>query len=155
MIAKTRSAAMTPSSMSFVSSEASATEWIGTLRTSMAEGMSGIPFAGSSVRYDDGAGVSGDRCGDLVEAGDDATAAGRLHEAADGVDLGAHRPGREVPVGGVAAQLLDGEAAERLGVGLAPADDGVRHVGGDDEDVGLGGPGEQGRAEVLVDDGLH
>ena len=81
-------------------------------------------------------------------------AAGGLDEAADGVDLGAHRPGREVAVGGVGAQLGDRHAAERLRVGLAPADDGVGHVGGDDEHVGTGGVGEQGGAEVLVDDGL-
>src|SRR5688572_14482002 len=124
MIAKTRSAAMTPSSMSLVSSEASATEWMGTLRTSMALGVAlGMGFLSGGVSgYDDGAGMTGDGGGDLVEAGDDARAAGGLDEAADGVDLRAHRAGREVAVRGVGSQLLDGDPAERLGVGPSPAD---------------------------------
>ena len=47
MMAITRSAAMTPSSMSRASSLASATEWIGTLRTSMALGMDRFLSGGS------------------------------------------------------------------------------------------------------------
>ena len=41
-----------------------------------------------------------------------------------------------------------------MGVGGAPAGDGVRDVGRDDEHVGVDGAGEQGRREVLVDDRL-
>jgi hypothetical protein len=44
MIAITRSACMTPSSISFASSLASATEWIGTLRTSIADGTTRFPL---------------------------------------------------------------------------------------------------------------
>ena len=82
-------------------------------------------------------------------------AAGGLDEAADGVDLGAHRAGGEVAVGGVAAQLRDGQPAERLGVGRAPAD--RRRWATSVAMTSTSAPvvsAEQGGAEVLVDDGL-
>ena len=80
MIAMTRSAAITPSSMSFASSLASATEWIGTLRTSMASGMGFLSVAGfrDGRGYDDGAGVAGRRAvGEMGEVGDDGRASRR------------------------------------------------------------------------------
>src|SRR5688572_21405717 len=154
MIAITRSAAITPSSMSFASSEASATEWIGTLRTSMASGMRLVSWVGL-VGYDDGAGVAGDTLDDVLEVRDHGALTALLHEAADGVDLRSHRAAGEVALGREVAQLLDRDAADRLGVGGAEAEHGLRDVGGDDENVDLDGPREQGGAEILVDDGLH
>src|SRR3954447_15378060 len=99
MIAITREASMTPSSMSFASSLASATEWIGTLRTSMALGMAVPSVGGRSVRYDDGAARTGDGAGDGAEVGDDGAVATLLDEPAGRVDLRPHRPAGEVALG--------------------------------------------------------
>ena len=84
------------------------------------------------------------------------TAAGTaaLDEAGRGVDLGAHRPGGELPGLGVPAQLGEGDPLEVALLRGAPVDGGVVDVGGDDEDVGVEGAREQGGGEVLVDDGL-
>src|SRR5690348_1354185 len=138
MIANTRSAAMTPSSISFVSSEASATEWIGTLRTSMALGMD-VPLG--SIGYDDGAdrlavGESGHGTSDAGQVRDDAGASGLLDEAADGVHLRPHRAAGEVARGGVLPHLVEGDATDVLGLRGPVAQDGVRDVGGDDQRIG-------------------
>src|SRR6185503_15651798 len=97
MIAITRSATITPSSMSVVSSDASETEWIGTLRTSMADGMQPIQSDRPSVGYDDRARAAdvGHRIDDPVQAGDHGGQVGALHEAAHRVHLGAHRAAGE------------------------------------------------------------
>src|ERR1044071_2394230 len=131
MMAITRSAWMTPSSMSLVSSEASETEWIGTLRTSMAEGCVGMgPIQADrhSVRYDDrsrGPEV-GHRVDDAVEAGDHARQAGALHEPAHGVHLRTHRPAREVPLRGVLLHLRERHPPEGFGVGRPEAEHRLR-----------------------------
>src|SRR6188472_4035060 len=117
MIAITRPASITPSSMSLASSLASATEWIGTLRTSMALGMAFL-----SVRYDDGAGVrTGHRLDDRVQVGDDGPRAAVLDEAADGVHLGAHGAAGEVALRGQRPHLRDRDPADRRGLGGAVA----------------------------------
>ena len=100
MIAITRSASITPSSISFASSLASATEWIGTLRTSMASGMR-IPFGSVSRVRRRCRSSPVDGVGDVVEVGDDGAGAAALDEPAGGVDLGAHRAAGEVALGGV------------------------------------------------------
>src|SRR6187401_361299 len=112
MIAITRSAEITPSSMSLVSSDASETEWIGTLRTSMADGFDIRPIQADpgpswSVRYDDRpCRPDVDHCvDDAIQAGDHGRQVGTLHETADGVDLRPHRPAREVTIGGVLLHL--------------------------------------------------
>src|SRR5690349_6348448 len=156
MIATTRSAWITPSSMRWVSSEASETEWIGTLRTSMADGMQRSNQMPRSVRDDDrpGAADGGDGLDDVVQAGDDTGQVRPLHEAADGVHLRTHRPACEVALGGVLLHLRERDPAERLSVGRPEAQHSLRYVGRDDQDVGVHEHTEQGGAEVLVDDGL-
>src|SRR6478735_9532039 len=141
MIAMTREASMTPSSISFASSLASATEWIGTLRTSMALGMvrpSGL------VGYDDGACGTGDGVGDVGQVGDDRPRAALLDEPADRVDLRAHRAAGEVAVRGVTAHLARGHDADVARLRRTPGEHGVGDVGGDHEHVGLDGAGQQG-----------
>src|SRR4051794_20332841 len=98
MIATTRSACSTPSSISFASSLASATEWIGTLRTSMASGSGGPSARGSAGWYerrllgcDARAGRAGDRLGEVGKVGDARAGSALLHEPARGVHLGGHR----------------------------------------------------------------
>src|SRR3954449_5711129 len=92
MTATTRSASMTPSSMSLASSEASLTLCSGTLRTSIGAGTA-VPLGSGGQ---DGAGVvAGDGVGDVFQGRDDGAAWSRrgltgLHEAEDGVDLRAH-----------------------------------------------------------------
>src|ERR1700754_3954036 len=100
MIAITRSACMTPSSMSFASSLASATEWIGTLRTSMASGIC-VPLL---VGYDDGSRVARDGVGDVGEVRDDGPGAAALDEPAGRVDLRTHGAAGEVPLRRVGPQ---------------------------------------------------
>src|SRR6476661_1699189 len=108
MMAITRLASMTPSSMSFASSDASATEWIGTLRTSMASGTvddlslqwfsargTRLVFSGSAV-LDDGSDPALDGVGDAGQVGDDGPAAAGAHEPQGRLDLGPHRARREV-----------------------------------------------------------
>src|SRR5215218_511178 len=92
MTATTRSASMTPSSMSLASSEASLTLCSGTLRTSIGAG-TGSPFSGG----EDGAGVvSGDGVGDVDQGRDDAAGAAGVQEAECGVDLRAHAAAGEL-----------------------------------------------------------
>src|SRR5688572_20825756 len=100
MIATTRSACRTPSSISRASSLASETEWIGTLRTSMAEGMGCLSLL---VGYDDGAGVAGDGVEDVVQGGDHRVAATALDKAAGSVHLRPHGAAGEVALGGKGA----------------------------------------------------
>src|SRR5690349_6446849 len=100
MIATTRSARRTPSSTSLVSSLASATEWMGTLRTSMAAGTAGSFLRRARVGgYDARAGVTGHGGGEVVEGGDDAGPAGVLGEAHHCLHLRSHGPGSEVLLG--------------------------------------------------------
>src|SRR6478609_3648164 len=101
MIAMTREACITPSSISLASSLASATEWIGTLRTSMALGMSSSVLVG----YDDRAGLSGDGSGEVREVGDHGPGPAVLDEPAGGIHLGSHRAAGEVALRGVRPQL--------------------------------------------------
>src|SRR5690348_18478719 len=112
MTAMTRSASMTPSSMSLASSEASLTLCSGTLRTSIGAGTA-VPLGSGGQ---DGAGVvTGDGVGDVFQGRDDGAAAAGLDEAEDGVDLRAHAAARELAGLGVPAQLGGGHAAERAG----------------------------------------
>src|SRR5262245_25923999 len=141
MIAITRSACSTPSSISWASSLASATEWIGTLRTSIASGMR--PLSPTSLGYDDGASVAVHRGAQVREVGDDRTRAAVLDEATGRVHLRPHRPAGEVALGGVRPQLLDGHGVDVGGLGRAVVQHRVRYVGRDDEHVGLDGPGQQ------------
>src|SRR6187455_1888724 len=143
MIAITRSACRTPSSMSFASSLASATEWIGTLRTSMASGMwplSPRSAGRGSVGYDDGAGVALHGVPKVGEVGDDRTAAAGLDEPAHRVHLRPHGAAGEVALGGVRAHLRDAHRAEVRGLGGAEVQDRVGYVGGDHEHVRVHGP---------------
>src|SRR3954466_12913449 len=158
MIAITRSACRTPSSISFASSVASATEWMGTLRTSMASGMGPLsptprPASqrGWSVGDDDGASVAVHGGAQVGEVGDDAAGPAALAEPAHGLPLRSHRATGEVPLGGVGPQLSDTHGAEVRGLRSAVVQHRVRYVGRDDEDVGPDRPGQQRRAEVLVD----
>src|SRR5215213_7271355 len=98
MTAMTRSASMTPSSMSLASSEASLTLCSGTLRTSIGAG-TGIPLDSWIWRFSrdggsagqDGAGVvTGDGVGDVLEGRDDGAGAATLDETQCGLDLRAH-----------------------------------------------------------------
>src|SRR3954452_16921604 len=98
MTAMTRSASMTPSSMSLASSEASLTLCRGTLRTSMGAG-TGLP---SGSAGEDGSGVVPvDGVGDVLERRDDGPRSAGLDEAQDRVDLGAHAAAGELAGGGV------------------------------------------------------
>src|SRR5262245_16561720 len=140
MMAMTRSASITPSSSSRSSSLASATEWIGTLRTSMAEGICDLPFVG----YDDRTGLAVDRLGNPAERRDRRLPTRTLAEPASCLDLRAHRPAGELAVGSVLAQLPRRHAAERLGLRRLPPDDGRVNVGRDHQPVGVELLGEQG-----------
>src|SRR5215212_9427084 len=134
MTATTRSASMTPSSMSLASSEASLTLCSGTLRTSIGAG-TGLP-SGSGGQ--DGSGVVPvDGVGDVFQGRDDGAAPARLHEAQGGLDLRAHAAAGELAVCGVLPQLGDRDPAERPLLRLAEVDHHVRDVGGDDERVGV------------------
>src|SRR3954465_2842496 len=97
MTATTRSASMTPSSMSFASSEASLTLCSGTLRTSIGAGTGGFPFYGGGASVPrarsgwDGADVvPGDGVGDVLQGGDDGAGAAPFEEAQRALDLGSH-----------------------------------------------------------------
>src|SRR5690242_7732312 len=107
MIAITRSARIAPSSISRVSSEASETEWIGTLRTSMAGGSVDMTRSLQVPAPSDQRGSVGDHdrpgrtdvghgVDDPVQAGDHAGQVGALHEPAHRIHLRAHRPTGEV-----------------------------------------------------------
>src|SRR5699024_1863931 len=111
MIAITRSASRVPSSMSLASSLASATEWIGTLRTSIADG-TGASFHWVVVDPGELAGGHDPRArppldglGDALEGRDDADPGTGLGEGGDGLDLGSHRPGREPLLGAELSHL--------------------------------------------------
>src|SRR6478752_6040497 len=134
MIAMTRDASMTPSSISFASSLASATEWIGTLRTSMASGMRDVLLL---VGYDDGPGRAGHRLGEMSKVGDHGPGAAALDEPAGGVDLGAHRAAGEVTLRGVRPQLRGRHDAHVARLRRTEVQDRVGDVGADDEHVGL------------------
>src|SRR4051812_46189219 len=152
--AMTRSASMTPSSMSLASSEASLTLCRGTLRTSIGAGTAS-PSGG-----EDGAGVvPTDGVGDVFQGRDDGSAwSGRgpagLHEAEDGVDLRAHAAARELALRGVRLQFGDRHPPQRAPGRRPEVDHDVRDVGGDDEGVGVELGGQDRGGEVLVDDGL-
>src|SRR6478735_2510070 len=108
MTAMTRSASMTPSSMSLASSEASLTLCSGTLRTSIG---AGIRFLSAG---ENGAGaVATDGVGDVFQGGDDGSRAACFHEAEDGVDLRAHAAAGELAGCRVRAQFLDRHPAQR------------------------------------------
>src|ERR1700754_667861 len=113
----TRSASMTPASISSASPEASLTCVIGTLRTSIGSGMPGHLSCDVCWQYGrPGPGRAGaDGVGDAVERGDDVAVAALLDEPAGRLDLRAHAPGREVPLGGVPAQGGDVDGAEPAG----------------------------------------
>src|SRR3954470_13048718 len=117
MTAMTRSASMTPSSMSLASSDASLTLCSGTLRTSIGAGTA-VPLG--SGGQDRAGVVIGDGVGDVFQGRDDGAAsficgAAGLDEAEDGVDLRAHAAARELSRGGVLAQFGDRHAAQRTG----------------------------------------
>src|SRR5215204_1045165 len=165
MIAITRSAWIAPSSTSLVSSEASETEWIGTLRTSIADGVGmarSLQVATSSsdhessVRHDDRPGGADIDHGvdDPVQPGDHAGQVRALHEAAHGVDLRAHRPAGEVALGDVLLHPRERDPADRLGLGGPEAEHRLRYVGRHDQDVGVHEDAEQRGPQILVDDGL-
>src|SRR5687768_13119981 len=111
MTATTRSASMTPSSMSLASSEASLTLCSGTLRTSIGAGIASSSLAGGQ----DGADVVAlDGVGDVLEGRDDGARPALLDEAQRCLDLRAHRAAGELAVGGVRAHLRGGHPAQRL-----------------------------------------
>src|SRR3954447_24521653 len=131
MTAMTRSASMTPSSISLASSEASLTLCSGTLRTSIGAGIGFLSTGGQ-----DGAGVvSGDGVGDVLEGRDDGALAAPVDEAERGLDLGAHAAAGELAGRGVRAQLGGGDPAQRAGGRGVEVDHDVRDVGGEDQDV--------------------
>src|SRR5690349_16567240 len=131
MTAMTRSASMTPSSISLASSEASLTLCSGTLRTSIGAG-TGYLFLGGQ----DGAGVvSGDGVGDVLEGRDHGALAAPVDEAQRGLHLGAHAAARELAGRGVLAQLGGGDPAQGALGRRAEVDHDVGDVGGDDEGV--------------------
>src|SRR3954447_20886116 len=119
MTAMTRSASMTPSSMSLASSDASLTLCSGTLRTSIGAGtgslsslqvgMALLQGPAASLRVvggrrvlcfsggQDGAGVvAGDGVGDVLERGDDGAGTPTLDEAEGGGDLRPHAAAGEL-----------------------------------------------------------
>src|SRR3954453_9901103 len=111
MMATTRSASMTPSSMSLASS---------TRRSRCAAGPCGPRSVRASLSFldggENGAGVvTGDGVGDVLERGDDGARAASLDETERGLDLGAHAAARELPCRGVLPQLRGGDAAQRTG----------------------------------------
>src|SRR5690242_3073061 len=132
MTAMTRSASITPSSMSLASSEASLTLCSGTLRTSIGAGIGSSSLNGSQ----DGADVvTVDGVGDVLEGRDDGAAARPVGEAQGRLDLGAHAAAGELPVRGVLAQLGSGDPAQRALVWRPVADHHGGDVGGDDQGV--------------------
>src|SRR4051812_18489626 len=108
MTATTRSASMTPSSMSLASSLASLTLCSGTLRTSIGAGTGFL----SAVGQDGADGVTGDGVGDVLQRGDDGALAACLHETQGGLDLGAHAAAAELTGRGVRAQLRGGDPTQ-------------------------------------------
>src|SRR3954466_11915820 len=176
MTAMTRSASMTPSSMSLASSEASLTLCNGTLRTSIGAG-TGVPLYGvalwggplpgtaPSLRGvgggdpfsggEHGAGVvTADGVGDVFERRDDGAGAAPVQEAQRGLDLGAHAAAGELALSGVLAHLLDGHPAQGSDGRHAEVHHHVRDVGRDDQRVRVEFEGQDRGGEVLVDDGL-
>src|SRR4051794_31297381 len=172
MTAMTRSASMTPSSMSLASSEASLTLCNGTLRTSIGAGTA-VPLYGVALSWvppracegwgggdpfsggEHGAGVvTADSVGDVFERRDDGAGAAPVQEAQRGLDLGAHAAAGELALSGVLAHLLDGHPAQRSDGGGAEVHHHVRDVGRDDQRVGVEFEGQDRGGEVLVDDGL-
>src|SRR3954468_22602333 len=129
MTAMTRSASMTPSSISLASSEASLTLCSGTLRTWIGAGIGFLSAGGEN-----GAGVvSGDGVGDVFQGRDDGAGAAPLHEAQRGLDLGAHAAAGELAGRGVLPQLGGGDPAEGALGRRAEVNHDVGDVGGDDE----------------------
>src|SRR5687768_11831236 len=128
MTAITRSASMTPSSMSLASSEASLTLCSGTLRTSIGAGTASPCRTGSGGGEDGADVVAVDGVGDVLEGGDDGAGPTLLHEAEGGLDLGAHGAAGELAVSGVGAHLVGGHPAERPRRGRAEVDHDVRDV---------------------------
>src|SRR3954469_20060934 len=127
--AMTRSASMTPSSMSLASSEASLTLCRGTLRTSIGAGIGFLPGYGLNGQH--GAGVViADGVGDVLERRDDGAGGvvgtRRLDEPEGGLDLGAHAAAGELPGGCVLLHLGDGHPAQRADGRRAEVD---HHVG--------------------------
>src|SRR3954463_11529125 len=171
MTATTRSASMTPSSMSLASSEASLTLCSGTLRTSIGAGIGSLflrrwtwaallqgPAAslravgGRRVLLQDGAGVvATDGVGDVLERRDDGAGAATFDEAEGGLDLGAHAAAGELPGGRVPAHLRDGHPAEGALGRRSEVDHHVRDVGRDDERVRVPLAAQGAGGEVLVD----
>src|SRR3954452_8130718 len=123
MTATTRSASMTPSSMSLASSEASLTLCSGTLRTSIG---AGIRFLS---RDQNGAGgISGDGVGDVLERRDDGAGTAGVDEPQGGLDLRPHAAARELACRGMPPQLGRGDRAQRA-LGRRPeVDHDVRDV---------------------------
>ncbi len=76
-------------------------------------------------------------------------------ELQDGLHLGAHGAGREVPFRHVSLQLCQGSFAQLLLEWFSPIDRHPGHIRGDDEDVGPDLTGEHRTGEILVDDGIH
>src|ERR1700712_3652474 len=119
MTAMTRSASITPSSMSLANSEASLTLCSGTLRTSIGAG-TGFP---SRSADEDGAGlVAGAGVGDVFQGRDDGARAAVVEKSEHGVHLRAHAAARELAGCGVLAELRGGHPPQRAGVGSAEVD---------------------------------
>src|SRR5690606_1557794 len=118
MIAMIRSASKTPSSISLANSLASATEWIGTLRTSIADGTSGVlPCQRLGVGRPDHTGSSFgvDRIGDLRQGRDDPGPPPGVGKAHDGLDLGPHGALGEALLRGDAVHLLHSDTSDGTG----------------------------------------
>src|SRR5690242_7539262 len=129
----TRSASITPSSMSFSRPEASVTLSMGTLRTSMGSGM-GVSCTATCgdqrwMELDDRAGEAVDGVGGAVEGGDDGAMPARLDEADRRLDLRTHAAAGEVALRGERAQLLRGRASDGALARGAVGDGGALHVG--------------------------
>src|SRR3954462_4948806 len=110
MMAMTRSACMTPSSISRASSDASATEWMGTLRTSMASGMGFLPgrAQGTGSGNGSGGGLGGAaRAGGGGGAGGVGCGAGGGHGGGARAAAGRGGDGGQVGDEGALAALLD------------------------------------------------
>lgn len=111
-------------------------------------GLGSHPGASGS---DQGAGFAREQRLSVAEAADGRELAGRLDEAADGIDLGPHRPGREV----TRPQLGGRGPADRPGLrGTVPVLN-LCHVGEQQERVGFQLAGQQRSGQVLVHHRFH